>query len=174
VLETAPPGNQRRMSLTQSAAPSASMTIAEGDACSAPVPQPDRSATEVGSDACQAAADRHRLEVHVDRVESILVVTPIGDIDIVTGGLFLEALIAAISTGESKLIVDLRQVPFMDSTGPTIFLSAHRALRVIEGELHIVASPRIAEVFQLAWMDKFFQLHNDIGQAVAALRESAN
>lgn len=61
----------------------------------------------------------------------------------------------------------------MDSTGPTIFLSAHRALRVIEGELHIVAQPAVAEAFQLAWMDKFFPLRNDIAAAVAALTTSA-
>lgn len=158
------------MTLTQSAAPSASRLTAEGAASSPSTPQPVGSATDVGIETREAAAGRHRLEVHVDRAESILVITPMGDIDIVTGGLFLEALIAAISTGESRLIVDLRQVPFMDSTGPTIFLSAHRALRVIEGELHIVANPQVAEIFQLAWMDKFFRLHSDLGAAVAALR----
>lgn len=161
------------MTLTQSAAPSASGFMAEGAASSAPEPAPVGADPQVGAETREAAADRHRLEVHVDRVESILVITPIGDIDIVTGGLFLEALIAAISTGESRLIVDLRQVPFMDSTGPTIFLSAHRALRLLEGQLRIVAQPAIAEVFQLAWMDKFFPLHDDIAAAVAALATPA-
>jgi hypothetical protein len=52
-------------------------------------------------------------------------------------------------------------------------LSAHHALRVIDGELHIVAQPVIAEVFQLAWMDKFFALHHEIADAVAALSASA-
>lgn len=113
-----------------------------------------------------AASGRHQLEVHVDREDGILVVTPIGEIDIVTGGLFLEALIAAISTGETRLIVDLRQVPFMDSTGLAIFLSAHRALRTVDGQLHVVATRAIAEVFELAWMDKFFPLHADLASAV--------
>src|SRR5690348_16040619 len=119
------------------------------------------------SDEAQAAAEnRHELVVHVDREDCILVVTPVGEIDIVTGGLFLEALIAAISTGETRLIVDLRQVPFMDSTGLAIFLSAHRALRTVDGQLHVVATPAIAEVFELAWMDKFFPLHADLAAAV--------
>lgn len=161
------------MTLTQSAAPSASEFMAEGVASSVSAPRPAGQPTDVGLETREAAAGRHRLEVHVDRVESILVITPVGDIDIVTGGLFLEALIAAISTGESRLIVDLRQVPFMDSTGPTIFLSAHRALRMIEGELHIVAPSSIAEVFQLSWMDKFFPLHDDIDEAVEALRSNS-
>jgi anti-sigma B factor antagonist len=121
------------------------------------------------SDETRAAANnRHELEVHVDRENGILVVTPVGEIDIVTGGLFLEALIAAISTGETRLIVDLRQVPFMDSTGLAIFLSAHRALRTVDGQLHVVATRAIAEVFELAWMDKFFPLHADLASAVRA------
>jgi len=160
------------MNPTQSPAPSATRTTAEGAACLATEPPP-LGEDDVGRETREAAAGRHELEVHVDRVESILVITPIGEIDIVTGGLFLEALIAAISTGESRLIVDLRHVPFMDSTGLTIFLSVHRALGSIDGELHIVAEPAITEVFQLAWMDEFFPLHREVADAVSALEASA-
>lgn len=169
-------GNHPRMNVTQSPAPSASHLPAGGAARLASEPQPQAQllgGADIGRETREAAAGRHELEVHVDRVESILVITPIGEIDIVTGGLFLEALIAAISTGESRLVVDLRQVSFMDSTGLTIFLSAQRALQTVEGQLHIVAQPAIAEVFQLAWMDKFFPLHRDVGDAVAAIRVSA-
>lgn len=118
-------------------------------------------------EAREAARRRHRLEIHVDRVGPALLISPIGEIDMVTGGLFLETLIAAVSAGESRIVVDLGQVPFMDSTGLTIFLSAHRALRAIEGQLRIVAAPEIAELFELAWMDKFFPLHRDVADAVA-------
>ena len=114
-----------------------------------------------------AADRRHQLEIHVDRRDAILVVTPVGEIDIVTGGLFLEALIAAVAAGESRLIVDLSRVPFMDSTGLAIFVSAHRALRSIDGQLRIVASSPIAEMFEFAWMDKFFPLHTDVASAIA-------
>jgi anti-anti-sigma factor len=159
------------MNVTPQPAPSASHLIAEGAARLAPESQPLGGA-DAGSETREAAAGRHELEVHVDRVDSILVITPIGEIDIVTGGLFLEALIAAISTGESRLVVDLCQVTFMDSTGLTIFLSAHRALLAVEGELHIVTRSPIAEVFQLARMDSFFPLHRDVSDAVAALGAS--
>lgn len=119
-----------------------------------------------------AVVRHHELEIHVDRVDGILVISPVGEIDIVTGGLFLEALIAAISTGESRLIVDLGRVPFMDSTGLTIFLSADRALRSIDGEMHLVAGPKVAEMFELAWMDKFFPLHDDLADALAHFNRS--
>ena len=115
----------------------------------------------------EAAQRRHRLEIHVDRIGPALVITPVGEIDMVTGGLLLETLIAAVAADESRIVVDLGQVPFMDSTGLTIFLSAHRALRRTDGQLRIVAAPVIAELFELAWMDKFFPLHADVADAVA-------
>jgi anti-sigma B factor antagonist len=122
----------------------------------------------LSDDTREAAGRRRRLEIHVDQQREILVVTPVGEIDIVTGGLFLEALIAAVSAGESRLVVDLSRVPFMDSTGLAIFVSAHRALRTVDGQLRIVARPPIAAMFEFAWMDKFFPLHADVASAVAA------
>jgi anti-sigma B factor antagonist len=120
----------------------------------------------LSKDTKDAASRRHRLEIHVDRVGEVLVVAPVGDIDIVTGGLFLETMIAAVSAGEIRLIVDLRAVPFMDSTGLAIFLTTDRALRSTGGQLRVVAHKRIAEMFEFAWLHKFFPLHDDLDDAV--------
>jgi anti-sigma B factor antagonist len=122
----------------------------------------------VSQDTREAASRRHRLEIHVDRVGDVLVVAPVGDLDIVTGGLFLETMIAAVSAGEIRLIVDLLGVPFMDSTGLAIFLTTDRALRSTGGQLRVVAHEHIAEMFEFAWMDKFFPLHRDLDDAVRA------
>jgi anti-sigma B factor antagonist len=115
----------------------------------------------------------HGLEIHIARVEQRLVVTPVGEIDIVTGGLFLEALIAAISAGDSQLIVDLRKVTFLDSTGLAIFLSADRALRSIDGQLRMIAGPWITELLGFASMQTCFPLHPDIDDAVRAFATAA-
>jgi anti-sigma B factor antagonist len=127
------------------------------------------------SDEAREAADRrHELEIRVDRIGGLLVVAPIGDIDIVTGGVFLEALIAAVAAGESQLIVDLGRVPFMDSTGLAILLSAHRALTNINGlpgitgQLRVVAGSRLGDIFDFPWVDRHFPIHADVDDAVQA------
>lgn len=112
---------------------------------------------------------RRELEVHVDRVDGVLVITPVGDVDMVTGGLLLEALIAAISTGETQLIVDLDQVPFMDSTGLTIFLSANRALHAVGGRLRVVASEQRPDIFRFAWVDQICAVYASLPDAVRAI-----
>jgi len=115
----------------------------------------------------EAAARRHRLEIHIDRVDGVLVVAPVGEIDMVTGGLLLEALIAAISTGETWLVVDLAQVPFMDSTALSIFLSAHRALASSSGQLVLVAPDGQRERFKLPWIGTLFAVRPTVVDAVA-------
>jgi anti-sigma B factor antagonist len=110
---------------------------------------------------------RLELRIHVDRVDGVLVITPVGEIDIVTGGLFLEALIAAVSAGESRLVVDLQRVPFMDSTGLAIFLSVDRALRTVDGQLRLVAGPQIASILSVGAVDRIFPIDATVGEAVA-------
>jgi anti-sigma B factor antagonist len=118
----------------------------------------------------EAAARRHRLEIHVDRVDGVLVIAPVGEIDMVTGGLLLEALIAAISTGESRLVVDLGQVPFMDSTALTIFLSAHRALAGMSGRLVLVAHDAQRDRFRLPWIGTLLGVRSTVIDAVRDLQ----
>lgn len=117
-------------------------------------------------------SSRHELEVHVDRVDGVLVITPVGDVDIVTGGLLLEALIAAISAGETQLVVDLDQVPFMDSTALTIFLTANRGMAAVGGRLRVVASEQRPEIFRLAWVDQICAVYSSLLDAVRAIATS--
>jgi anti-sigma B factor antagonist len=117
----------------------------------------------------ESSPARLELTIHVDRVDGVLVITPVGEIDIVTGGLFLEALIAAVSAGESRLVVDLQQVPFMDSTGLAIFLSVDRALRTVDGQLRLVAGPQIASILGIGAVDRVFPIDATVGEAVARL-----
>jgi anti-sigma B factor antagonist len=116
-----------------------------------------------------AASRRHTLRIHIDRLEGILVITPVGEIDIVTGGLFLESLIAAAEAGESRLVVDLQHVPFLDSTGLAIFLSVDRALRTVDGQLRLVAGPQIRAILGVAWVDQMFPIDASLADAVAQL-----
>lgn len=115
-------------------------------------------------------ARRHSLEVHVDRVDGVLVISPVGEIDAATGGLLLEALIAAISTGETQLIVDLDEARIIDSTASSIFLSASRATAAVDGRLLIVASVGRHDVVGLSRLGEFDPTHPSVAAAVRAIQ----
>ena len=101
----------------------------------------------------QLAGRRQALEIHIDRVAGVLVIAPVGEIDMDSGGLLFDALTAAISTGESRLVLDLGRVTFMDSTALSIFSSARRALRELSGRLVLAVGE--AQDWPLPWLDAF-------------------
>jgi len=125
----------------------------------------------------------------------VLVVAPVGDLDIVTGGLFLETMIAAVSAGEIRLIVDLRAVPFMGSSGLVALHSLalllaggagddlsegweaqHAIARAVESgmqnHLKVLISPdpesSLARVMDRTGMNRFIEVCTEEASAIAA------
>lgn len=115
-------------------------------------------------------ARRHALEVHVDRVDGVLVISPVGEIDAATGGLLLEALIAAISTGETQLIVDLDEARIIDSTASSIFLSASRATAAVDGRLLIVVGAGRHDVIGPSQLNDSYAVYPSVAVAVDAVK----
>jgi anti-anti-sigma factor len=126
----------------------------------------EQAGSVVGFGMPEVGGHRSGLTVHVDRVQGVMVISPVGEIDIVTGGLFLESMIAAVAAGESRLIVDLTRVPFMDSTGLAIFLSVERALRSVDGSLRLVATPKATDVLGISLVDGVFAIDDSVELAV--------
>ena len=123
----------------------------------------------VSGGARSAAARRQRqLIVHVDRIDGVLVITPVGEIDSVTGDLFLEALLAAVAAGELRLVVDLQRVPFMDSTVLAVLLSVDRAARMVGGRIRLVAGPSVADILETAGIGELFPIEESLADGVAA------
>ena len=115
----------------------------------------------------QLAGQRQALEIHIDRVAGVLVVAPVGEIDMDSGGLLFDALTAAISTGESRLVIDLGRVGFMDSTALSIFLGTRRALRELSGRLVLVVDEaRRPPLPWMPWMGTF-TVRPNVADAVA-------
>ncbi|MDX2592049.1 MULTISPECIES: STAS domain-containing protein [Streptomyces] len=77
-----------------------------------------------------------RLQVTADATADIHVLTPSGEIDHHTGDTLRRALDAA-STPRTRVVVDLHQVTFMDSSGINILIAAHRTLTDAGGRLRL-------------------------------------
>ncbi len=109
-----------------------------------------------------------RLELHVDRVGAVLVITPTGVIDLAAGALLVETVVAAVSAGEARVVVDLSLARSLESASLATFLRLDQVTREIGGQLSLVAGPAVADTFRAAWMDRFFPIHPDLAAAVAA------
>ncbi len=76
----------------------------------------------------------------------------------------------AMGEGTKHLIVGLREVTFMSSSGLRTLLLLTRELRRAGGNLVLCEpQPQVAEVFHLTGFDQIFQLHHTREEAAAAL-----
>ncbi|HYJ25019.1 MAG TPA: anti-sigma factor antagonist [Acidimicrobiia bacterium] len=100
--------------------------------------------------------------VEIDHIGTTDIVTVRGEIDIVSAPEFKEKL----STVGSTIVVDLRHLDFMDSSGLAVLL---RRNAMLDGssELRLVVKPGIIErLFELSGIDKVFSIYQDIEAAI--------
>lgn len=99
------------------------------------------------------------------------VVDVTGEIDMETGPAFQEGLLHALGAGRGGLIVDLSRATFMDSSALTSLVNAFDSLRRQGGgTLAIVATDaRMRALFEVARLDRDFQIFDSRASALAAL-----
>ncbi len=74
-----------------------------------------------------------------------------------------DAVEAAIAPG-ARVIVDLREVSFLDSTGLGVFVTALKHVREADGTLDlVVTSARVLKVFELTGLDVVIPIHEELG-----------
>jgi anti-sigma B factor antagonist len=68
-------------------------------------------------------------------------------------------LMGAIAEGRTQFVVDLAEVPFIDSTGLGALVSGLKAARRVEGDLRLAApSPQVRKLLRLTTLDRVFTI----------------
>jgi len=93
-----------------------------------------------------------------------------GEIDLFTAPELKSALADAIEEGRSRIVVDLSETTFLDSTALGVLIGAVKRLRSREGRLTIVnTDDNIAKTFEITGLDQIFTIRSSRDEAVAAL-----
>ncbi len=91
-----------------------------------------------------------RLETDVREHGEWVMVVLDGEVDMASAPRLQEVLAAQLAAGARQVMVDLREVSFMDSTGLTALFRAHEAMAAAGGRLVVVCGPgpvrRVIEV----------------------------
>lgn len=97
-------------------------------------------------------------DAEVTRVDGDVVVYVRGEIDIASASMLWERLVEAIPDTK-RLVLDLRDTEFIDSTGLSVFVRALRRLRGAGGEL-ILRSPRpgVRKILDITGHDQVFTI----------------
>jgi anti-sigma B factor antagonist len=90
-----------------------------------------------------------------------------GEIDIATAPSLREKLHSLLADGSPKLIIDLDEVTFLDSTALGVLVGVLKRARTEGGELRIVCNqPRVRKVFEITRLDSAFDLCTSVEEAV--------
>ncbi len=82
-----------------------------------------------------------------------------------------QQLLAIIEQGSGKLILDLAEVSFMDSSGLSVLVSAFKAARAKHGDIVLLKlTPRVLALIELTRLQQVFAIFDDEAPALARLR----
>jgi anti-sigma B factor antagonist len=93
-----------------------------------------------------------------------------GEIDLFTAPELKAALSEAIESGHTRIVVDLTDTTFLDSTALGVLIGAVKRLRSRDGRLTIVnVDDNIAKTFEITGLDQIFPISATRAEAVKAL-----
>ena len=109
------------------------------------------------------------LEIPDTDVDGWTVVAASGEIDVATAPALRDRLTDLVEAGSTRLVVDLEDVAFIDSTGLGVLVGGVRRARAQDGDLRLVCTnTRILKVFEATGLDEVFTIGSTVDDAVAA------
>jgi anti-anti-sigma factor len=108
------------------------------------------------------------LEIHVEDIGAYTLCRPVGELDAYTVGQFREVL-ADLST-LPRVLIDLSEVPFMDSAGLGALIGGIRRAREADGEVTVACSrPTLTRLLHTTGFDRIVPVTETLEDAVDAL-----
>ena len=115
------------------------------------------------------------LGLDVDVTDGVPVVAVRGEVDFGSAPRLRELLVSTAMEGNHQVVVDLRAVDFLDSTGLGVLVGALKRVRANSGELALVCtSPRIRKVFEVTGLTKDFALYDTVDDAASGNSSTAD
>jgi anti-sigma B factor antagonist len=112
-------------------------------------------------------------ETNLDDQRHVVAVT--GEIDLFTAPELKAMLSEAVEAGRTRIVVDLTETTFLDSTALGVLIGAVKRLRSRDGVLTIVnTDANIAKTFEITGLDQIFTIRPTRDEAVDALAAPAD
>lgn len=109
------------------------------------------------------------LQVSSQATGDTTVVNPVGDIDLTGSPALRSELKRVFDTKPARIIVDLIQVPYMDSSGVATLVEAMQLSRRAKSKLLLCnLQDRVRGIFEIAKLDMVFTIVADLPAALKA------
>jgi anti-sigma B factor antagonist len=120
-------------------------------------------------------ADKPQFHVKLEKSgEQIAVIDLAGGVDIYSAPRFKEVLLQGIDDGARRVIVDLTNVTFIDSTGLGVLVSGAKRVRSQGVSFAIVSSTQsIMSIFEITGLDRLYSIYATRKEALQAATGAA-
>ena len=109
------------------------------------------------------------LSVNTRTADGVVVLEVAGEVDVYTAPTFRQHLREVTTGGKPRVVVDLSEVTFLDSTGLGVLVGAMGRVREADGAMRlVVASEHILKVLRITGLDALIPVDSDVEAAVAA------
>ena len=107
------------------------------------------------------------LEVTTQQLNDFVVLAVAGEVDMESAPLLREQTLAQLTGGPDRVVIDMSDVTFMDSSGLSVLVAALKRIRSSDGELRLVITrERTMKLFRVTALDTVFSLHGSTQDAV--------
>lgn len=101
----------------------------------------------------------------------IAVVNVQGEVDVYTAPKLKEEIHNRLDSGENKVVVDLTNVAYMDSSGLGVLIGALKRAREEGGDLMVASpNPRISRILDVTGLSRIFNVRATMQEAVDVLK----
>jgi anti-sigma B factor antagonist len=108
------------------------------------------------------------LSISSDTVDAATVIHVGGDLDVYTAPRLKEVLDDAM-VGGGRLVLDLSEVHFIDSTALGVLVGTHQETQSNNGEFHLVVEdPFLLKIFHITGFDGVFSIFPQVADAISA------
>jgi anti-sigma B factor antagonist len=107
------------------------------------------------------------LQLATRREGDVTIVSAMGEVDVFTAPGLDSELDALVAEGSARLVIDLSEVSFLDSTGLGVLVKVLKHAREAGGWLHlVVTSDRIRKIFEITGLDASIPIFDTAQDAI--------
>jgi len=113
------------------------------------------------------------MEIREIKLGNVFVLSLSGRLDAYNATEVDKKLEPLIDAGQSHLVIDLKNLEYISSSGLRVFLSALKKVKKLEGDIKLCCmQPFIKEVFDIAGFSQLFNIFDTTEEAVSYFDEA--
>lgn len=112
------------------------------------------------------------LAVNLRREGDVVVLTANGEVDAYTAPILRDAISKVLAAGHHRLVCDLTEVGFLDSTGLGVLVGRLKAVRLLEGDMRLViTNERVLRNFKITGLENIFPIDGSVEESLKAMQK---